>query len=91
MDDSKVSHPEQSVVEGVIKELEAEFRNISVTRGKSHNFVGMDFELTENGEVKIIMRDYLTECIATFGEKFNGGAKTPFWQICSNRRMRRKN
>ena len=58
-------------------ELEKEFGNMSITKGNKHNFVGMDFELMENGEIEIIMRDYLEECIATFGEAFNGGAKTP--------------
>ena len=50
---------------------------MSVTRGNKHNFVGMNFELTKNGEGEIIMWDYLEECIKTFEEVFNGGDKDP--------------
>ena len=72
-----MSHPEQAVVDDVISGLESKFGDMSVTRGDKHNFVGMNFCFTKDGKVEIIMRDYLEECIKTFGEAFNGGAKTP--------------
>ena len=68
VDDSKISHVEEEIVNNVIKELENTFGDMVVTRGQRHNFMGMDFELKNNGEVTILTRDYLEECIDTFGE-----------------------
>ena len=57
--------------------MELSFGDMSVTKGQKHNFVGMNIELKNDGEVLIEMDDYIKECIQTFGESFNGGAKTP--------------
>ena len=55
---------------------------MSVTRGNKHNFVRMDVQLAEHGEVNIVFKDYLEKCINTFGEQFNGGARTPVRAVC---------
>ena len=77
VDDSKISHKDPRVVSEVIKTLEDTFGEMTGTRGKKHTFVGMDIEFKEDGKVELSMREYLQECINTFGEAFNGGAKTP--------------
>ena len=77
VDDSKVSHIKESVVSKVIKEIEESFEKMSVSRGKSHVFVGMNFKINDDRSVGISMSKYLKECIATFGEEFNEGASTP--------------
>ena len=77
VDDSKISHVDGKVVSKVIQEIEESFGEMSVKRGKQHTFVGMDFELKDDGSVSISMKDYLIECINSFGESFNGGASTP--------------
>ena len=68
VDDTKISHLDHKVVTRVIKSLEGEFGEMTVDRGKSHKFVGMNFELLENGRLKIIMKEYLEECIESFEE-----------------------
>ena len=71
VDDTKISHLDHKVVSGVIRSLEGVFGKMTVDRGKSHKFVGMNFELLENGRLKILMKDYLEECIESF-EKIDG-------------------
>ncbi len=44
---------------------------MTVTWGEKHTFVRIDFELLEDGNVKIMMKDYITECIEAFGEDTN--------------------
>ena len=63
VDDTKISHVDSEVVTGVIESLENSFGKITVNRGKKHKFVGMDFELIEDGRLKIMMKQYLEECI----------------------------
>ena len=41
---------------------------MTVNRGKAHKFVGMNFELLKDGKLMVIMREYLEECIESFGE-----------------------
>ena len=51
---------------------------MTVTRGKEHTFVGMNFKLKDDGTVSITMKDYIEECIASYGEKVsNYNTKTP--------------
>ena len=57
VDDSKVSHKSEKVVTEVITELEKEFGEMVTTRGKKHNFVGMDILFKSDGSVKIAMKN----------------------------------
>ena len=53
---------------------------MTVKRGKSHVFVGMNFELTDDHKVKIRMDDYISECIDAFqdvDEELTRKAATP--------------
>ena len=50
---------------------------MTVTRGKAHNYLGMAIEFKDNGTVEIPMKEYIKECIVTFGEEMNKGANTP--------------
>ena len=68
MDDTKISHVDHIVVTSVIKTLEESFVKITMDRGKKHKFIGMDFELTGDGRLRIIMKQYLEEFIESFGD-----------------------
>eukprot|EP00980_Cylindrotheca_fusiformis_P026811 scaffold17566_cov108-Cylindrotheca_fusiformis.AAC.1 len=46
---------------------------MTVTRGPKHTYIGMDIEFMKNGEVKILMKDYLTD----FTEDCSRRAVTP--------------
>ena len=77
VDDTKISHVDPAVVDQVIKGIEERFRKMVVTRGKAHNFVGMDIELKPNGTLQILMQEYIKECFETFGEPIVKTANTP--------------
>ena len=59
---------DHDVVTNVIKTSEDSFGKMTVKRGKAHKFVGMNFDLQEDGRLKILMREYLEECINSFNE-----------------------
>ena len=65
------------MVSQVIARIEDRFGKMTVTRGKSHNFVGMDIEFMDNNTVEILMKGYIEECIVTFGEDLGKGVNTP--------------
>ena len=53
VDDNKVSHMEEKVVEGLINDLKKHFGELLVTRGKMHKFWGMHINITEGGNIEI--------------------------------------
>ena len=67
VDDTKISHVDPGVVDDVITKIEERFGKMVVTRGKKHNFVGMDIEFKDNGPVQILMQEYIKECFVAFG------------------------
>ena len=69
VDDSKISHKDERVIDEVIKGLESRFWKMTVKRGKDHTFVGMDITYNDDKTVSISMNDYITECIESFGKK----------------------
>ena len=80
VDDTKVSHKKPEVVTMIIGLLETRFGKMTVKRGKYHTFVGMNFELADDRKIKILMDDYITECIEAYeqvDDKIEGKAATP--------------
>ena len=69
VNDIKMSHAQQEVLEGLLTSLNEEFGKeapLTVTRGKVHDYVGMTFDYTIPGKVEITMPDFvqgvLDEC-----------------------------
>eukprot|EP00980_Cylindrotheca_fusiformis_P018032 scaffold5767_cov92-Cylindrotheca_fusiformis.AAC.4 len=50
---------------------------MTVTRGNKPTYIGMDIEFPGNGEVKILMMDYIREAIEAFPEDCSRRAVTP--------------
>jgi hypothetical protein len=48
-----------------------------LSRGKKHDYLGMDLDYSVLGEVKITMVDYLKRVITEFPEVISGGATSP--------------
>ena len=55
VDDANISHVDESVIGDVITQLEDVFGKMVVIRGHKHTFVGMDFELINDGTLSISM------------------------------------
>ena len=68
IDDNKVSHVDKNVVTEVIELMKRHFGDLVVTRGKKHNFLGMDISITEDKNIEIGMKDQLNEAVASFEE-----------------------
>ena len=66
VDDLKISHANPAVVTSIIDELSKIYGDIiplSISRGKVHEYLGMVFDFTNVGEVKITMYQYLAGMI----------------------------
>ena len=61
VDDMKISHVNPEVVTRVIDSLEEKFGKMSVTRGREHNFLGMNIVYTDEQTAKLTMKQYLRE------------------------------
>ena len=49
---------------------------MTVMQGKANNIIGMDIEFKNNGTIEILMKEYVKECIVTFGEEMNNSVNT---------------
>ena len=77
VDDNKISHVDPDVVTNIILEIEKKFGKMTTTRGKSHNFLGMDIDFKPDGTVIICMKNYVQDAIDTFSDPITKTATTP--------------
>jgi Reverse transcriptase (RNA-dependent DNA polymerase)/Zinc knuckle len=63
VDDNKISHISPAVVSDVIEKIEEKFGKMTVTRGDTHVFLGMNFTFNGDGTATISMKNYLEEAI----------------------------
>ena len=81
VDDLKISHKSQEVLEEVFNELQNEFGKeapLTVSRGKTHNYLGMQIDYTNEGKVKFTMPHMIEEIISQLPLSLkNGPATTP--------------
>jgi hypothetical protein len=61
----------------VINSIEEKIGKMTITRGKTHVFLGMDVGFNDNGTATIKMKEYLKEAIFDFGEDILKSATTP--------------
>ncbi len=74
VDDCKISHVSEKVIDETIKWLRKQYESIfkdgsgkmKVSRGKAHKYLGMNLDFTTKGQVKISMFDYVKEVIAAW-------------------------
>ena len=59
VDDNKVSHVDLQVVTDVIDLMKSHFRELTVTRGKKHRFLGMNIEINKDRKIGIEMKEQL--------------------------------
>jgi hypothetical protein len=60
LDDLKLSHVDKNEVTKMIEWLESIYgQDMLIYRGKNHDYLGMDFDFTNPGEVEITISDYL--------------------------------
>jgi hypothetical protein len=80
MDDLKISHVDPEAVEGVptlLNERYGKRKPLVTTRGKVHDYLGMTLDFSEEGKVKIIMKDYIEDMLDELDGSMDGVAATP--------------
>jgi Reverse transcriptase (RNA-dependent DNA polymerase) len=80
VDDLKLSHLKQEVLEMIVKKLEERYgqeKELSITRGKVHDYLGMTIDYSESGKVQFKMDDYVERLLLECPEDMNGTAVTP--------------
>jgi len=77
VDDAKLSHMDIKVVNVVLDMIKGHFGEIKVTRGKKHNFLGMNVRMREDGKLELDMEELLKEILEDFGEVLSGSVTSP--------------
>ena len=77
VDDLKISHVDPREVTKMIEWLESKYGKMRTTRGRYHDYLGMDLDFRSKGSVAIRMEKYLADTIKEFPEEIVGGAATP--------------
>ena len=64
VDDNKVSHKDQTVVNDLIQRIEAKFGHMAKTKGDKHEFLGIKLHFDHQDKtVKILMQSYIDKAI----------------------------
>jgi hypothetical protein len=80
VDDLKISHVKQKVLEDLIDMLNAcygELEPLTVTRGDIHDYLGMTLDYSTPGQVSIHMDDYISNLFEEAPADMAGTATTP--------------
>jgi hypothetical protein len=82
VDDLKISHMKQSVIDSVLNDLNKEFGTTrkplaATTTGMIHDYLGITINYSEMGKVKFTMYDYLDDILDEMPDDMNGTAPTP--------------
>ena len=67
VDDNKLSHDDPKVMDSVLSMIKRYFGDITITRGKEHEFLGMNIKLRDDKKIEIDVSHHLQEAIDTFG------------------------
>jgi hypothetical protein len=81
VDDLKISHMKQSVIDSVLDDLNKEFgttkKPLAATTGMIHDYLGITIDYSERGKVMFTMYDYLEDILDEMPDDMNGTAPTP--------------
>ena len=91
VDDNKVSHVEQTVVDEVIDKIEKRFPGLTVTKGNEKTFIGIKMRFLRDKKVAINIKDYILEVIDDFGEEISKIVALPAarWLFTTNKKERK--
>ena len=80
VDDLKTSHKNADTVDALIKNLRERYGkevDLTIHRGKVHDYLGMKLYYPKQGKVIINMTDYLKKILDELPDKYQGRAITP--------------
>ena len=78
VDDLMISHRNMSDINAFLASLKDIYGNdLAESTGKKHDYLGMIFDFSFQGEVRINMTDYISKIIKEFPEEIMGQQATP--------------
>jgi hypothetical protein len=81
VDDLKISHRDQSVMDEVLLDLNNKFgitrKPLAATTGMIHDYIGITIDYSEKGKDRFTMYDYLEDILDKMPDDMNGAAPTP--------------
>jgi len=80
VDDLKISHKSQTVLNGLIDQINKKYGQetpVTVQKGKIHEYLGMTIDFSIPGKVQFRMDDYVDRLLAEVPEDMSGVAVTP--------------
>ena len=80
IDDLKISHVQEEVLTKIIEDLKAEFGclgELSVSRGRRHDYFGMYLDYSKDGGLEVDMRLYLATILDDLPKSMQGKAQSP--------------
>jgi hypothetical protein len=81
VDDLKISHVKQSVIDQVLIDLNNEFgtskKPLAATTGDVHDYLGLTIDYSKKNKVIFTMYDYLEDIIESMPDDMNGTSPTP--------------
>jgi hypothetical protein len=75
VDDIMIVSDKTSIVDEIIDKLLVKYKDLTIHRGKIHDYLGMRFDFSKEGEVFISMESYITEVLK--GTGIDDTADTP--------------
>ena len=69
VDDVKVSHDDEKVVDEIFDSMNKKFGNLKPKKGKKHEYLGMDIVFRDDGTVSIDMSKHVNEVIEVFSKE----------------------
>jgi Reverse transcriptase (RNA-dependent DNA polymerase) len=79
VDDLKISHVDTTVVDEQVQLLNAEFgkeMELTIKRGKIHDYLGIQFDFTKQGKVVMTMNDFIEELLKECPDDLMKGTST---------------
>ena len=77
VDNNKISDKEAKVVDDMLTIFKENSGGLTITRGNSHDFLGMNLAITKEKRVEIAMRKQIKVAIEMFGEEIKGKVSAP--------------
>ena len=81
MDDLHISCENMETIEGLIKDLnhkfKTNFQELAVTKGKVHDYLGINIDYSNNDYVKFTMYDFLEDVLGESRSDMKGTSKWP--------------
>jgi hypothetical protein len=80
VDDIKMSHVQQDVLDSIITKLSERYGQdapLTVQRGPIHDYLGMTIDYSEDGKIKFIMADYVKGILDEAPSDMDGTAASP--------------